>query len=317
MITARACRPRSGRSIARPCRGSAPCPRSLNGTRTFLNCRSCLPRLAPSMACSRRPELEVVMPALRDLQRLFKDGLLADDEETVLAHIAGDGLDPRARLVIYRHHVLKTLTSTLESAFPVVCQLVDKRFFAYAADAFIREHPPAGACLVEYGALFPEFLEGFPPCQGHPYLPDMARLEWAVHQAAQVAEVRPLDRARFDAIPLDDLPGLRFSMDPTLSYVSSPWPVDKIWRTNQEGAEPAELDLSAGGTCLEVRRVGDGVSVRVLDPAAYALRHALAVGLMLEEAAAEALAVAPSFDLIGAIQKLLQDRIFTDFTLST
>jgi hypothetical protein len=270
------------------------------------------------MACSRRPELEVVMLALHDLQRVFKDGLLADDEETVLAHIAGDGLDPRARLALYRHHVLTTLTATLESAFPVVCQLVDKRFFAYAADAFIRQHPPARPCLVEYGAIFSEFLEGFPPCQGHPYLPDMARLEWAVHQAAQVAEVRPLDCARFDAIPRDDLPSLRFSMDPTLSYVSSPWPVDKIWRAHQEGAEPAELlDLSAGGTCLEVRGVGDGVSVRVLDPAAYALRHALAVGVMLEEAAGEALAVAPSFDLIGAIQKLLQDRIFTDFTLST
>jgi len=270
------------------------------------------------MACSRRPELEMVMLALHDLQRLFKDGLLADDEETILAHVAGDGLDPQARLAIYRHHVLTTLTTTLESAFPVVCRLVDKRFFAYSADAFIRQHPPAGPCLVEYGALFPEFLERFPPCQGHPYLPDTARLEWAVHQAAHVAEVRPLDRARFDTIPLDDLPGLRFSMDPTLSYVSSRWPVEKIWRAHQEGAEPAEvLDLSAGGTCLEVRGVGHGVSVRVLDLAAYALRHALAVGVMLEEAAGKALAVDPAFDLIGAIQQLLQDQIFTDFTLST
>jgi hypothetical protein len=38
---------------------------------------------------------------------------------------------------------------------------------------------------------------------------------------------------------------------------------------------------------------------------------------MLEEAAGEALAVDQSFDLNGAIQKLLQDQIFTDFTLST
>ena len=270
------------------------------------------------MACSGRPDLEMVMLALHNLQRVFKDGLLADDEEAVLAHIAGDGLDPRARLATYRHHVLTTLTATLESAFPVVCQLVDKRFFAYAADAFIRQHPPVGPCLVEYGAVFPEFLEGFPPCQGHPYLPDMARLEWAVHHAAQVAEVRPLDRARLDAIPLIDLPALRFSMDPTLSYVSSPWPVDRIWRAHQEGAEPAEfLDLSAGGACLEVRGVGEEASVRVLDPAAYTLRHALAVGVTLEEAAAEALTVDQSFDLIGAIQELLQDHIFTDFTLST
>ena len=68
---------------------------------------------------------------------------------------------------------------------------------------------------------------------------------------------------------------------------------------------------------VSVRGIGDGVSVRVLDPAAYALRHALAVGVMLEEAAGEALAVDPSFDLIGAIQDLLQDQIFSDFTLST
>jgi hypothetical protein len=55
----------------------------------------------------------------------------------------------------------------------------------------------------------------------------------------------------------------------------------------------------------------------VLDPAAYALRHALAVGVMLEEAAGEALAVDPSFDLIGAIHQLLQDQTFTDFTRAT
>jgi hypothetical protein len=61
----------------------------------------------------------------------------------------------------------------------------------------------------------------------------------------------------------------------------------------------------------------DEASVRVLDEAAYALRHALAVEVTLEEAAAEALPVDPSFDLIGAIQELLQDHVFTDFTLST
>src|SRR5258705_2291866 len=138
MTRVRAWRPRSGRSIARPCRGSAPCPHSSNGTRTFPSCQSCLPRLAPPMAFSRRPELEMVMLALHDLQRLFKDGLLADDEETILAHVAGDGLDPQARLAIYRHHVLTTLTTTLESAFPVLCRLGDKRFFGYAPAAFSR-----------------------------------------------------------------------------------------------------------------------------------------------------------------------------------
>ena len=44
---------------------------------------------------------------------------------------------------------------------PVVCRLVDRRFFAYAADPYIRAHPPAGPCLFEYGATFPDFLAAF------------------------------------------------------------------------------------------------------------------------------------------------------------
>jgi hypothetical protein len=258
------------------------------------------------------------MPALHELQAIFTDGLLAGDEEAVLAHIAGDGLDPRARLGIYRHHVLTTLTAALAATYPVICRLVDPRFFGYAADAYIREHPPAGPCLFEYGVVFPEFLESFPACQGHPYLADTARLEWAVHLASLIAQATPLDRARLETVSLDDMPAVRFSMDPTLSYLSSPWPVDKIWRAHQEGIGTSELpDLLAGRTRLEIRWGGDGAAVRVLDRAAYALRHALSVGVTLEQATAEALAADPSFDLIRAIQDLLEDNLFTDFRLTT
>src|SRR5213596_1403950 len=117
------------------------------------------------------------MPALRELQTLFKASLLAGDEEAVIQQIEGDGLDPRARLAVYRHHILTTLTAVLESAYPVVCRLVDRRFFAYAADAFIRRHPPTGPCLFEYGADLAPFLADFPACRHLVYLPDVARLE--------------------------------------------------------------------------------------------------------------------------------------------
>src|SRR5262249_59736878 len=81
------------------------------------------------------------------------------------------------------HTTLATLPAVLEPAYPVVSALVDRRFFGYAADAFIRRHPPAGARLGEDGADVPEFLAAFPPCAHLPYLPDVARLEWAVHRA--------------------------------------------------------------------------------------------------------------------------------------
>jgi hypothetical protein len=68
---------------------------------------------------------------LGELQTLFKSALLQDDHG-VASTILGDGLAPHARLAIYRHHVFTILTEVLKAAYPVVCRLVDERFFAYA-----------------------------------------------------------------------------------------------------------------------------------------------------------------------------------------
>jgi len=80
----------------------------------------------------------------RELEHDFAAALLGGPEDLVVAQIQADGLDPAARLAIYRHHVLATLTEALEATYPVVVRLVDRRFFAYAADQFIRRPPPAG-----------------------------------------------------------------------------------------------------------------------------------------------------------------------------
>jgi len=115
------------------------------------------------------------MSTLRELQRDVRDALLGEAEATV-GEIAGDGVAPAARLAVYRHHVLTSLTAALETTFPVVVRLVDQRFFRYACDGYVRAQPPAGPCLFEYGATFPDFLAGFEPCRHLTWLPDFARL---------------------------------------------------------------------------------------------------------------------------------------------
>jgi len=114
------------------------------------------------------------MSTLRELQHDVRDALLGSAEATV-GEIAGDGVTPAARLAVYRHHVLTSLTAALEATFPVVVRLVDQRFFRYACDAYVRAEPPAGPCLFEYGATFPDFLAAFPACRQLAYLPDVAQ----------------------------------------------------------------------------------------------------------------------------------------------
>ena len=92
------------------------------------------------------------IPNLLELQLQLRRAVLGGDTAGLVAAIPGDGLDPAARLRIYRNHSFATLGAVLEGTFPVVCRLVDKRFFAYAAHEYLREHPPHSRCLVEYGA---------------------------------------------------------------------------------------------------------------------------------------------------------------------
>jgi hypothetical protein len=255
------------------------------------------------------------MPALHELQAAFLRAMFGPDEPQLLEAIVGDGLLPAARLQIYRHHVLTSLTDVLQTTFPVVCRLVDARFFRYAADAYIRQHPPAVPCLFEYGAHFPAFLATFPPCRHLEYLADVARLEWALH-VAWYTELRvPLDPAELIGLAPHDVAQLTFQFDPSVTLQDSPWPIDQIWRVNQaDSGVNAPVDVNTGGVSLEIRRWEDDVGFRRLDPVIYTFRTTLAAGHPLAMAAETALAVGQEFDCVAALHELLTDGVIIGFT---
>jgi hypothetical protein len=134
--------------------------------------------------------------------------------------------------------------------------------------------------------------------------------------AEHAEDIVLLDGRALQGLDAADAPRLRFAFDPSLTLLESPWPIDRIWRTNQPEAEEAMVDLAAGGTRLEVRRVGDTVVLRPLDAATWAFRRALVERGTLEDAAAAALALAPVFDLPGALRALFDEAVLTALTLS-
>jgi hypothetical protein len=246
----------------------------------------------------------------RELERDFAAALLGGAEEPVVAEIEGDGLDPAARLAIYRHHVFTTLTEALVATYPVVVRLVDRRFFAYAADRYIRRYPPAGPCLFEYGESLADFLASFPPSRHLTYLPDVARLEWALNRARHAEDAVTLDPRWLAALPPDEIGRVRLRLHPSVSLLRSPWPIDRIWRANQPGADPdATISLDQGGASLEVSRLEDDVVFRTVAADTYAFRSALADGLDLQSAVDAACGADPRFDLADALRALLDDGL--------
>lgn len=240
----------------------------------------------------------MAMPTLRELQAGFRDALLGGDEHAAAAAVRGDGLGAAARLAVYRHHVFTSLTAALESTYPVVVRLVDARFFRYAADRYIREHPPVSPCLSEYGAELGDFFARFEPCRHLAYLPDVARLEWAMNAALHAPDVEPIAPEALRA-------PATLALHPSVTLLQSPWPLDAIWRANQPDAEGDAVDLDAGGVFLQVWRAGDEVVFRRLSVAGFAFRDAFARGGRLDAAAEAALAA----DLPALVRALLDEGL--------
>jgi len=255
------------------------------------------------------------MSTLLELQMRLRRAVLGGDTAEIVAAIRGDELDPAARLGVYRHHAFTTLGDALQGTFPVVCRLVDKRFFAYAAHEYLRKHPPHSRCLVEYGADFADFLAGFEPCQDLPYLADVARFEWALNIGATVREATPLQAEMLAGVPPREAAYVALRLQPSLSYFASPWPIDAIWQANKEDEVPP-IDITSGGTSLEIRRAGEAVVWRRLDPGTFAFRTALADGLVLAAAMAAATLSDPAFDLTAALRHVFAEELAVAFVIS-
>ncbi len=270
-------------------------------------------------------------PMLRELQREFADGIW-NDAPAVHAHIC-DGAFPAARhLQIYRHNTFANLTDALIADYPVVHRLVGEGFFAYAADSYIRRHPPRSGNLHDFGdgtepraagqgcpgcgfgGDFAGFLAAFPAAQTLPYLPDMARLEWAWQEAYHAAETAPLSLDALAAVAPEHYGSLVFRLHPSARLLASDYPLLRIWQVNQPDCEgdPA-VDLAEGAARLLVVRRGLDVEIEPLAAGEYAWLTALAAGQPLAAATGTALAAAADFDVAQAMQRHVRSVTLAGF----
>ncbi len=261
------------------------------------------------------------MLALRDLQTALRRALLEEDVDAshaLDAEIADGDFPAPERLAVYRNNIFASLTDALRETFPVICRLVDERFFSYTAHEFIATYPPKRPALMEYGGAFPDFLAGFPPCSDLSYLADVARFEWLMNVAAQASDAEAMSADCLAGMAPQDAVRLAFTLRPSYGYLSSRWPVDRIWRANQPGAcSEAVIDLASGGVHLEVCRRGGDVVFRALDDSTFAFRQAVAMGACFGEAIERALAREPDFAVGAALAALFADEAVSAVTLAS
>jgi len=257
------------------------------------------------------------VPSLREVQLAFAEAVF-NSADTHLSHqVRANGLSGARRLQVYRNNVFSSLTSALQAVYPVVERLVGDGFFRCVADRYIRLHPSTSGNLHDFGAAFPEVLAGFEAAAGLPYLPDVARLEWAYHQVFHAAEHAPLDLAALATVPAERYTQVRFQLHPASRLLASDYPVLRIWQVNQPDYEGDQtVDLAEGGVKVLVIRQHLDIEVEPLREGDYALLRSLADGDALAQVYEKASGVQADFDLTTRLKHHVGRGTLVDFCLS-
>lgn len=243
----------------------------------------------------------------------MRRSLVARDDGEAAAYILSDGLAPGARLNVYRNTAIGALTTALRLSYPAVQRLVGAEFFDAAVLIFIQTEPPHSAYLDEYGAAFPDFLARFPPAASLPYLPAVARLEWAVSQSLHAPDIEALDLSRLSMVDPADHGRIVLLPHPSVGLVQADHPVDAIWRAVLAQDEPAmaAIDLGSGPVYLLVQRLETGVDVMRISETEWRFAAQLCAGRPLQAA----LDTASGLDAAAALAGHLAAGRFIGFRL--
>lgn len=221
--------------------------------------------------------------------------------------IRPDGHPARKRFDVYRNNVVSSLIDALEAGFPTVAKLVGEQFFAAMAGVFVRAHPPTSPLMFKYGAAFPGWIAKFPPASSLPYLPDVARLDFARREAYHAADATPAAPDMLAQVPPETLHEARIKVHPSVRIISSPHPIMTIWRINNEGTD---LPMVAEPQSVLVIRPEMIVTMWRLPVGADAFLTALSDGALLGEAAEAATLMHRDFDLSNTLQTLIPAQAF-------
>jgi hypothetical protein len=239
------------------------------------------------------------------VQRLVQDAVLGADPILLSQALVEAGAGARERIEVYREHFVESLTGALGEVYPVSRRLVGEICFRRLARAHIDARPPLDPQLSRYGDAFASTIDGAGVRDAAPYLADVARLEWALHEAADAAPA-PCEPPDTCAMTAD----ARIRFVRSMRLLRSDWPIDSIWRAHHRAEFPGGvLRLDARPGFVQVVSDAVGPYIRSLTAGEYVLRERLVQGSCIGESAAAALVAEPGMDLTRALVDLLAEGI--------
>jgi Putative DNA-binding domain len=217
----------------------------------------------------------------------------------------------------YRANAQALAGSALQASYPALQQLIGEENFAHLAQDFWQALPPERGDLAQWGRELPVYFLQVPQLQAllheHPYLPDVARVEWALHAAATASDAA-LDAPSFQLLTDQDPAQLRLVFSPGCAVLRSAYPVVALVQLHDarasdlhEGAREAIANAEAQ-TAL-IWRQGLRPMLGAADAAAAALIEATLQGQSLGAALDAAFVQTSDFDFSAWLSASVQSGL--------
>lgn len=145
--------------------------------------------------------------------------------------------EPKSRfeqgLKIYHNNIFATAKQALSVTFPTLLAQVGEDVMANIAQLLLETHPPYKGDWAEWGESLPNLIKTIEELKQYPFLPDVARVDLAVHQ---------VERAKDEAVDIDSfhllakvrLSNLVLQLNPSIQFFTCDYPIIEIQKVSEK-----------------------------------------------------------------------------------
>lgn len=186
---------------------------------------------------------------------------------------------------VYRTNTRGARARVYEQIYPVCRAILGERCFRTLVGAAIQT-PSQRADLNHAGDLFPDVLRvacSLDDFAGMAYLPDLAQLEWLLHDAYFAADAPAVNGPQLLARLRDAPQDVHFMLTPPVRLHRSPYGVGTLWREHAVGQAPTRVAERSEYLVVHRREWWPGVSI--VDAAHWRVLDAIHCGVTFRDLA--------------------------------
>lgn len=147
----------------------------------------------------------------------------AEDRAAIFAPPPEDTIEGRWH--VYTSGYLARLVEAIENDYPAVRRILGEGPFRSLVARYVRRCPPRSYDVGRVGDRLAQFLEADALTEDLPFLPDLARLEWALAEAFVAPDEPPLGWDALKRLTPEAVADLPLALHPSASLIRSRWPI--------------------------------------------------------------------------------------------